>query len=111
LIRAEMIRNRDTGRIAGYRSEGHALFAESGNDIVCAGVSAVTVGTVNAAEAVVGVSLKTRMEPGLLHVSVPDDLPESTEEHLQMLLESLVVMLQTIERSYGTYIRLSEQFE
>ena len=111
MIRVAIARERASRRIVGFRVEGHALFAESGKDIVCAGVSAVSVGTVNAAEAVVGVELPARMESGLLHVVVPNELPEAQRDSLQLLLESMVVMLQTIEQSYGKHIRLQEHYE
>ena len=111
MIRVKVDRERDTKRITGFRVEGHALFAESGKDIVCAGVSAVTVGTVNAAEAVAGVALTAKMESGLLDVTVPEGLPEPKQASLQLLLESMVVMLHTIERSYGKHIRLKEYFQ
>lgn len=111
MIRAEIDRESGTGRIVGFRVTGHALFAPSGNDIVCAGVSAVTVGTVNAAEAVLGVELSARMEEGLLHVAVPKGLSDSAAASLQLLLESMVVMLQSIEQSYGKHIRLKEYYE
>lgn len=110
MIRAEIIRARSSGRIAGFRVEGHALFAERGKDIVCAGVSAVTVGAVNAAETVAGVVLKTKMEPGLLIAHVPDEADEACRETLQTVLESMVVMLRTIERSYGSHIRITEKY-
>lgn len=111
MIRAEIRRDPNTRRITAFRVEGHALFAKRGNDIVCAGVSAVTVGTVNAAEAVAGVNLQVRMEEGLLHAELPAGLSEPEQASLQLLLESMVVMLQTIEESYGKYIKLEEQYE
>ncbi|MCI3923627.1 ribosomal-processing cysteine protease Prp [Paenibacillus sp. TRM 82003] len=111
MIRVDVDRESETRRIVGFRVVGHALYAPSGQDIVCAGVSAVTVGTVNAAEAVVGVELSARMEEGLLHVAVPKGLSESADASLQLLLESMVVMLQTIEQSYGKHIRLKEHYE
>jgi len=111
LIRVRVDRERHTKRVTGFRVEGHALFAEPGKDIVCAGVSAVTVGTVNAAEAVLGVELSAVMDSGLLDVTVPGDLPEPTSASLQLQLESMVVMLQTIEQSYGNHIRLKVNYK
>jgi uncharacterized protein YsxB (DUF464 family) len=111
LIRVRVDRERDTERIVGFKADGHALYAPSGNDIVCAGVSAVTVGTVNAAEAVVGVELSVQMNEGRLHVAVPKGLSEAAQASLQLLLESMVVMLQTIEESYGKYIKLQDHYE
>ena len=111
MIRAKIRRESDTKRITGFRIEGHALFANRGNDIVCAGVSAVTVGTVNSVEAVAGVKLTVRMEEGLLHADVPKSVSETQQSSLQLLLESMVVMLQTIEESYGKHIRLEQYYE
>lgn len=108
MIRVNVDRERVTRRITAFRVDGHALFAPAGKDIVCAGVSAVTVGTVNAAEAVVGVKLGVEMDSGKLHVTVPNRLSESTGTSLQLLLESMVVMLSTIEQSYGKHIKLKE---
>jgi len=111
LIRAEIIRRKAAGDIVGYRVEGHALFADEGNDIVCAGVSAVAVGAVNAAEAVAGVKLLVRMEKGLLHAAVPDQVPDAAREKLETVLEAMTVMLRTIEKSYGSYIRIKEIYK
>lgn len=108
MIRVDI--DRSAGRIVGFRIKGHALFAEKGKDIVCAGASAVAVGTVNAAEAVVGVTLTVKMESGLIDAMVPESVPEASQTSLQVLLESMVVMLQTIERSYGEHIRVKEHF-
>lgn len=107
MIRAT-IKRRDDGRIERFGVEGHALFDESGKDIVCAGVSAVTVGTVNAVEALTGLELKTRMKHGLLQVEVPAVSDTKTEEKVQLLLEAMTVMLQSIEQSYGAYIKLQD---
>lgn len=111
MIRVNIERERGSRLIIGFRVEGHALFAEHGQDIVCAGVSAVAVGTINAAEAVAGVVLPNRMEPGVLHASLPDGLTDAELGNVQLLLESMVVMLQTIERSYENHIRLKDQYK
>jgi uncharacterized protein YsxB (DUF464 family) len=111
MIRVDVARERSSRQIVGFKVKGHALFAEAGKDIVCAGVSAVTVGTVNAAERIVGVELNPRMDEGLLQAVVPKGLSETKEASLQLLLESMVVMLQTIEQSYGKHIKLKEHYE
>lgn len=95
--------------IRGFSVEGHADYAESGKDIVCAGVSAVTVGTVNAIESLTGVELDSQMNSGLLHVLVPLEMKADVNDKVQLLLESMVVMLQSIEESYGTYITMQEE--
>jgi len=102
------IKRRPDGRIGSFRVKGHALYGDPGKDIVCAGVSAVTVGTVNAVEAVLGIGLEANMKHGLLEVDVPGQADEALAEKVQLLLESMVVMLQSIEQSYGAYIALKQ---
>lgn len=108
MIRVAIKRASD-GRIQSFRVKGHALYDEPGKDIVCAGVSAVTVGTVNAVEALLGLELQAITKHGLLEVTVPDRLEDALSEKVQMLLESMVVMLQSIEQSYGAYIAMQDK--
>lgn len=95
-------------RIERFAVDGHAQYDEPGKDIVCAGVSAVTVGTVNAVEALTGIQLGTRMKHGLLQVKIPAELEADIDEKVQLLLESMVVMLRSIEQSYGAYIAMQD---
>ena len=105
MIRIIIERGHD-GFIRSFSVKGHADFAEHGKDIVCAGVSTVTVGTVNAAEALLGIVLECKMTDGFLKASVPSGLDGGKPEKLQLLLESMVVMLQSIEESYSDYITI-----
>ncbi|MCZ8513357.1 ribosomal-processing cysteine protease Prp [Paenibacillus filicis] len=107
MIRVAIYRRHD-GSIERFSVDGHAQYDEPGKDIVCAGVSAVTVGTVNAVEALAGLELKNRMKHGMLQVEVPDGLDPLTGDKVQLLLESMVVMLQSIEQSYGAYIAMQD---
>lgn len=100
------IRRGQDGKIERFRVEGHAYYDDPGKDIVCAGVSAVTVGTVNAIEALLGLELKTRVENGFLQADIPSGNLDP-DGKVQLLLESMVVMLQSIEQSYGAYIAIS----
>ncbi|SFK69660.1 hypothetical protein SAMN03159341_101135 [Paenibacillus sp. 1_12] len=107
MIRVKIKRKPD-GRIYSFQVKGHAMYDEPGKDIVCAGVSAVTVGTVNSVEALLGIQLKTQAKHGLLEVDVSELADNVLDEKLQMILESMVVMLQTIKQSYSAYIDLQE---
>ena len=103
MIRVKIDRRAD-GSIRSFAVTGHADYAEHGRDIVCAGVSAITVGTVNAIEALLGVVLDSSMKDGFLQASVPDLAEGNKPGQVQLLLESMVVMLQSIEDTYGNYI-------
>src|SRR4051794_26236233 len=101
MIRVTIERLSLNDHIHSFKVKGHAMFADSGQDIVCAGVSAVTVGTVNAVEALLGFELQSQMKDGFLQAEAPENLDSQKQEQLQLLLESMVVMLQSIETSYG----------
>jgi uncharacterized protein len=94
--------------VIGFRVEGHANFDEAGRDIVCAGVSAVTVGSVNAVEELTGIVMESRMKNGFLSADLPLATPDDAAAQAKLLLSSLVVMLRTIEQSYGQYIQIQE---
>lgn len=98
----------NSGRIDSFHVEGHADFAEHGNDIVCAGVSTVTFGTVNAIEALTGVHADVDMSEGSLHVVLPEVIDSAKQNQVQMLLESMVTMLDTMEKSYGDHITIHQ---
>lgn len=111
MIQVTITRNASDRSIRSYVVEGHAEFDEPGKDIVCAGVSAVTVGTVNSVESLLGVVLMHDVEHGFMEIIVPDHLESGVSEKVQLLLESMVVMLQSIEQSYGEYIAIKTLFK
>ena len=97
MIIVSILRQKDDN-IVGFKVSGHANYADSGKDIVCAGVSAITVGTVNSIEELTGTVMKSKVKSGFLKTEV--------SEQVQLLLSSMVVMLKSIEDSYGTYIQI-----
>ncbi|MGG3453066.1 hypothetical protein D3C76_92650 [compost metagenome] len=107
MIIVSILRRKDNG-ITGFEVEGHAGYAKAGEDIVCAGVSAVTVGTVNSIEALTGIVMDSRMKNGFLSADLPATARTEAEEQAQLLLASLVVMLKSIEESYGKYIQIQD---
>ncbi|MFC5733700.1 ribosomal-processing cysteine protease Prp [Cytobacillus gottheilii] len=97
-----------TGKIQSFAISGHAFFAERGQDIVCAGVSAVSVGAINAVHELTGVTPDISHDPdGLLHCTLPDDLSGDVLDKVQLLLQGMVVSLQSIEETYGQNIRIT----
>jgi len=103
------IKRNDQQAIDSFTITGHANFAKKGSDIVCAGVSAVSFGAVNSIISLLSVNPQIEQgADGFLRCTVPQDLEESTKEKVQLLLESMVVSLETIERDYGNYITISK---
>jgi len=108
MIRVTVVRDSDNDRIAAYTLLGHAEFAKPGKDIVCAGVSTVAFGTVNSIEELLGIELPctTHEKEGRFEVLVPEPEDAQVRDRLQLLLESMVVMLRSLEESYGRYISI-----
>ncbi len=96
-------------RIRSFNMSGHANFAEHGQDIVCAGASAVSFGLINAIMALTNVEpqIEQSADGGFLQCTVPMDLPKETDEKVQLLLKAMLVSLQTIETDYSEYITIT----
>ena len=73
---------------------GHAGYADAGKDIVCAGVSAVVTGGINALESEIE-SIKIINEDNKLGVEVIN-----SNEKIQIILNTILIQLKTIEKSY-----------
>lgn len=79
--------------------KGHAYSNEPGRDLVCAGVSAVSVGALNSLEDS-DTSFKIVIEEGNIEIY---PLHRLTHKN-QVVLEVLLTSLATIETSYKKYI-------
>jgi uncharacterized protein YsxB (DUF464 family) len=99
-----------SGLIHSFEMKGHANFADYGNDLVCAGASAVSFGAVNAIIALTEITpiIKQKGDGGYLYVEVPPSIsnPEKAA-HMQLILETMIVSLQTIEQEYDKYIKIT----
>jgi len=101
------INRSESESIQSFKISGHAFFADRGKDIVCAGASAVSVGAINAVHALTGVTPEIEQGDGFLRCVIPDKLPEDINEKVQLLLEGMIVSLQTIEEEYGEHIKIT----
>jgi len=109
MIHVEVERT-DDGKIVAFTMSGHAQFAKRGQDIVCAGASAVSFGAINAVMALTNVKPRiTQGESGYLRCELPSMEDAQTNERVQLLLEAMLVSLRTIEKEYGKYIRIADK--
>lgn len=79
---------------------GHAGYAKKGRpDVLCAAVSALTIGTVNSLEELAGEKLKTvqNEETGFLRC----DFESVLQEKSSFLMDAMVFSLENISREYG----------
>ena len=98
---------RPDGSLSGFDCRGHAEYADAGEDIVCAAVSALTQGTLNGLLNVLKAPVDYRIDEkdGLLTASL-GDVPEGKRAGAQLLLETLASALQMIEADYARFIRV-----
>ncbi|MCM1189024.1 MAG: ribosomal-processing cysteine protease Prp [bacterium] len=88
------------GAYRGFYCMGHAGYAKRGNpDVLCAAVSALTIGTVNSLEELAGEKLKISQneETGFLRC----DFESRLQERSSFLMDSMVFSLENISREYG----------
>jgi len=82
---------------------GHANSGEYGHDLVCAGVSAVVIGGLNALESHKDFTID--IKDGLASVKA-STLPSARD---QIVLSTIVTSLLTIEQNYRKYIKISQE--
>lgn len=94
-----VIQKDQLGSYKGFYCMGHAEYAERGHDVVCAAVSALTIGTVNSLEQLAGEQLDcaTDQETGFLRCRFEDVLQEKSS----FLVDSMILSLETISEQYG----------
>lgn len=95
MIKVTLIKEND--QIIGLEVSGHALFAELGKDLICAGVSSIIVGGFNAFSDDDIDEIK--LDAGYAKVRLK---PNRGQE----ILHTIIVQLKTIENSYPKYIKI-----
>lgn len=102
---------RSDQQITAFELSGHADSGPYGYDIVCAGVSAVSFGTVNAVIELCEVELdiSQEMEGGYLYVAIPKYLEPDLLEKVQFLFEGMIVSLNSIAAEYSSFMKIQEK--
>ena len=106
MIQIRILRRED--RIVGFEVKGHAGSDKYGKDLVCAGVSAITVGGLNAVAHYFQNDLshfQVKMSEGYTSLKIHT----LDNEQIQTVLETLVIQFKTIEETYSKYIQIMEQ--
>lgn len=100
--------------ILGFEISGHAHSGPYGHDLVCAGVSAISFGSVNAMLKLCAVDLQIEQaenEGGFLSVKVLPIKDKKEKQKLQLLIQGMMIALQTIERDYNEFIQIQKVYE
>ena len=98
----------EDGRISGFSVSGHSGYAEAGQDIVCAAVSAV----VGMAEATIndvcGAKAKVRVKEEDARITLTLPASCDDEESVQAVLAGLLLYLCNLRDEYPDYIEVLE---
>ena len=97
--------NKSNNKYSSLEVSGHSNYDEHGKDIVCAGVSAVVVGGLNALTNENKKKVSCKMSDGYVNVDVLD----IENERLQLIMGVIIIQLRTIEESYKKYVKISEK--
>ncbi|HNV34221.1 MAG TPA: ribosomal-processing cysteine protease Prp [Bacillota bacterium] len=99
---------KDGKRTVSYRVEGHAGWADYGNDIVCAAVSAIVIGAENGLCEIAGAVEKATSKDGYLEVELKRVLDERSSIQAEAIIGTMVVTLKAIAGQYPDRIHIFE---
>lgn len=92
--------------------DGHAGYAEHGEDIVCAAVSMLVINTINSIELFTNEPVKERQvdnERGLIDIEFPQRKLGEFNAEAELLIKSMINGLQTVKEMYGEkYIQIQK---
>jgi len=103
---------REGSNLMSVEMSGHAEAGPYGHDIVCAAVSALSIGTVNSLSEIAEIPVKVvsaEDSGGYLKFTIPSDLSQKQMETGQVLLQSLLLSLKSIEDEYSEYVKINSQ--
>jgi len=98
-----------SGNIVGFEVCGHAGYSEYGKDIVCAAVSAIVQTAVIGLTEILGIKIEYRQKAGKATCVIPAGLSGDQNEKINIILETMLCGLKSIEEGYGDYIRVEER--
>ena len=84
--------------------KGHANFDEYGKDLICASVSSIMFGLMNACDELKDSQVVIKEEENLIEI-----VNNSDNQKLQNYFELVIYQLKTIEESYSNFIKLERK--
>ncbi|OCN03667.1 hypothetical protein A4S06_04715 [Erysipelotrichaceae bacterium MTC7] len=94
----------NAGQITKVVIQGHADSAKHGQDLVCAGVSSIAVGVLNALHAMDENACSLEMNDAFIKIVVINNT-----ETVQTVLKTLYIQLKTMVENYSAYIQITKE--
>ena len=95
-------------RITGFSISGHSGYAEAGQDIVCAAVSAVVTMAEATINDVCGAKAKVRVKDEQARITLTLTVSCDEEETVQAVLAGMMITLAGMRDDYPDYIEVLE---
>jgi uncharacterized protein YsxB (DUF464 family) len=87
---------------------GHAMSARRGQDLVCAGVSSIATGALNALDRITPEACELIMREGE-DAKIEIKVNDIKNHDAQTILQTVMTQLETIEKQYPNYITITKQ--
>ena len=102
MVSIKIYKNQDS--YTGFECIGHAGYAESGNDIVCAAISILVINTINSIEEFTSskMDVSTDEEKGIIKIK----FLKKPEKDAELLLNSMVLGIESTKKQYSDYIKI-----
>ena len=98
----------EEGRITGFSVSGHSGYAEAGQDIVCAAISAVVTMAEATINDVCGAKAKVRVKDEQARITLTLPVSCDEEETVQAVLAGMMITLAGMRDDYPDYIEVLE---
>ena len=98
----------EDGRITGFTVSGHSGYAEAGQDIVCAAISAVVAMVEATVNDVCGAKAKVRVKEDDARITLTLPTSCDEEESVQAVLAGMLLYLCSLREDYPDYIEVLE---
>lgn len=107
MIRIQVEQNQER-QIERILVRGHAGYGAHGQDIVCAAVSSVTIGLVNAMEKMFHVQMHADNDgDGKIDCILPTHLDSDRTEKIRLLMEALYNSLEDIANDFPDHVKMN----
>ena len=83
----------------GFCCEGHAGYADAGEDIVCAGISTLVINTINSVELLTETTILADADEADGTIDV--NFPSGCDKQAKLLVDAMILGLQGIQTNYG----------
>ena len=83
----------------GFLCEGHAGYANAGEDIVCAGISTLVINTINSIELLTTTQILADADEAEGTIVV--NFPSGCDDQAKLLVDAMILGLQGIQNNYG----------